>query len=96
MFNRVTADGYFAGPDGSLDWVVPEEELDKGATEGLADTGTVLFGRRTYEQFEGFWPRVIEEAATAPDPHAQDVGLRRCWRWRDGWTTRPSWSSPEP
>jgi len=70
MFNRVTADGYFAGPDGSLDWVVPEEELDKGATEGLAGTGTVLFGRRTYEQFEGFWPRVIEEAATAPDPHS--------------------------
>jgi hypothetical protein len=21
MFNRVSADGYFAGPDGNLDWV---------------------------------------------------------------------------
>ncbi len=70
MFNRVTADGYFAGPDGSLDWVVPEEELDKGATEGMAGTGSVLFGRRTYEQFEGFWPKVVDESAAAPDPHS--------------------------
>ena len=35
MFNRVTMDGYFAGPDGNLNWVVPEEELDRGAAEGL-------------------------------------------------------------
>ena len=63
MFNRVTADGYFAGPDGSLNWVVPDEELDKGAAEGLHDTGTILFGRRTYELFEGFWrtPTVLDD-----------------------------------
>lgn len=70
MFNRVTADGYFAGPDGSLDWVVPEQELDRGATERMAGSGTVLFGRRTYEQFEGFWPKVVDEAHAAPDPHS--------------------------
>jgi hypothetical protein len=26
MFNWLTADGYFAGLDGNLDWVVPDEE----------------------------------------------------------------------
>jgi hypothetical protein len=26
MFNWLTTDGYCAGPDGTLDWVVPEEE----------------------------------------------------------------------
>ena len=31
MFNRVTADGYFAGADGNLDWVVQDEELDRDA-----------------------------------------------------------------
>ena len=31
MFNWVTADGYFAGPDGNLDWVVPDEEQAKAA-----------------------------------------------------------------
>jgi hypothetical protein len=34
MFNRVSADGYFAGTDGNLDWVVPDDEVDEaGAAE---------------------------------------------------------------
>jgi dihydrofolate reductase len=69
MFNRVTADGYFAGPDGNLNWVVPEEELDRGAAEGLAGADTILFGRRTYDQFESFWPRAVDDSPTTPDPH---------------------------
>ena len=69
MFNRVTADGYFAGSDGNLNWVVPDEELDRGAADRLDDTGTILFGRRTYEMFEGFWPHAVDDSATAQDPH---------------------------
>jgi dihydrofolate reductase len=72
MFNRVTVDGCFAGPDGNLDWVVPEEELDKAAAEGMPGTGTILFGRRTYEQCEGFWPGVADDASAATDPHDPD------------------------
>ena len=34
-FNRVSADGYFSAPDGNLNWVVPEEEIDKQATHGV-------------------------------------------------------------
>ena len=74
MFNRVTADGYFSGPDGNLDWVVPEEELDKAAAEGLGGADTILFGRRTYELFERVWPHVLDDSPTAPDPH--DPGRR--------------------
>jgi dihydrofolate reductase len=69
MFNRVTPEGYFARPDGSLDWVVPEHELDKAAAASMPGTGTILFGRRTYEQFEGFWPEVAADSPSAPDPH---------------------------
>jgi dihydrofolate reductase len=69
MFNRVTADGYFAGPDGNLQWVVPEEELDEGAAVRLPGSDTILFGRRTYEMFEAFWPRALDDSATSPDPH---------------------------
>ncbi len=69
MFNRMTADGYFAGPDGNLDWVVPDEELDRAAVEGMPCIDTILFGRRTYELFAGFWPHAVEDSATAPDPH---------------------------
>jgi dihydrofolate reductase len=55
MFNWVTADGYFATPDGNLDWVVPDEEQAKVAAADIPNFDTALFGRRTYEIFEGFW-----------------------------------------
>ena len=70
MFNRVTADGYFAGPDGNLEWVVPDEEVDKAGAEAIPGFDTILFGRRTYEAFEGFWPRAVDDSSAAPDPHS--------------------------
>ena len=70
MFNRVTPEGYFSASDGNLNWVVPDEELDSAATEGMSGTGTILFGRRTYEMFESFWPTVLDQSPDAPDPHA--------------------------
>jgi dihydrofolate reductase len=69
MFNWVTADGYFAGPDGNLEWVVPDEGQAKAAAESIPGFDTVLFGRRTYELFEGFWRHAVDDAPTAPDPH---------------------------
>lgn len=69
-FNRVSADGYFSAPDGTLDWTVPEQELDRGVAENLGGTGTILFGRRTYDMFESFWPRALDDSGTAEDPHA--------------------------
>jgi dihydrofolate reductase len=69
-FDRVSADGYFSTPDGNLDWVVPEPELDKAAAEGLSGAGTILFGRRTYEMFERFWPHALDDPDTSADPHA--------------------------
>jgi dihydrofolate reductase len=75
MFNWVTADGYFAGPDGNLDWVVPDEEQAKAAADGISGFDTVMLGRRTYELFESFWRHAdIDELGTIPDPH--DPGRR--------------------
>jgi hypothetical protein len=70
-FDWLTTDGYFSGPDGNLDWVVPAEEQAKAAAEGMARIDTLLFGRRTCEIFEKFWPRALEESdeAGAADPH---------------------------
>ena len=49
MFNWMTANGYFSGADGNLDWVVPDEEQAKAAMAGIPLFDTMLFGRRTYE-----------------------------------------------
>jgi len=75
MFNWVTADGYFTASDGNLDWVVPDKEQAKAAAEGIPNFDTVLFGRRTYELFEGYWRHaVVDDSGTIPDPH--DPGRR--------------------
>jgi dihydrofolate reductase len=68
-FDWLTADGYFAGSDGSLSWVVPDDEQAKAAAAGMSHADTVLFGRRTYELFEGFWRNALQGSSTAPDPH---------------------------
>ena len=69
MFNWMTANGYFAGADGNLDWVVPDDEQAKAAVDGIPLVDTVLFGRRTYEIFEKFWSHAGDDSSTAPDPH---------------------------
>ena len=70
MFNWMTANGYFAGRDGNLDWVVPDDEQAKAAAKDIPNFDTVLFGRRTYEIFEKFWPHVVvDESGAVPDPH---------------------------
>jgi dihydrofolate reductase len=71
IFEWMTADGYFAGADGNLDWVVPDEAQARAAANEIGRFDTVLFGRRTYEQFAGFWPRVLSDgdSTTVADPH---------------------------
>lgn len=68
MFNRVTPEGFFATAEGSLNWAVPDDELDQAAGSASATFDTILFGRRTYEMFESFWPRALDDPKTT-DPH---------------------------
>jgi dihydrofolate reductase len=75
MFNRVAANGSFAARDGGMDGVVPEPELDRAAADNLGEADAILFGRRTYEMFESFWPQVRALKA-GPGKHMD--GLRRC------------------
>jgi len=73
MFNRVTPEGFFADADGGLDWVVPEPGIDKAGAAAIPATDTVLFGRKTYEQFASFWPKVLASGENM-NPHGPGIG----------------------
>lgn len=84
VFDRVTADGYFSDLDGGLDWAVPDPELDAEGASQTAATGAILFGRRTYQMFASFWPRVLDDSGTAANPHApgeRSAGMRTIAEW---------------
>jgi dihydrofolate reductase len=73
-FNNVSADGSFADREGSIDWVVQDDALNRdaaAASSASAEPATILFGRRTYEFFEGFWRQFDDDrSAPVPNPHA--------------------------
>jgi dihydrofolate reductase len=47
-------------------WAVPynDDVMAKKMGEGMASSGTMLFGRRTYEDFFGFWPQQTDNPFT--------------------------------
>src|ERR671919_322594 len=76
VFESVTLDGVMQAP-GRPDedtrggfaqggWAVPyaDELMGRQAGEGMATTGGILLGRRTYEDFYGFWPKQPENPFT--------------------------------
>lgn len=58
MGMHMSADGYVATRDGSLDWAFPrfDEELEELAVEALSELGIVLLGRVNYEEQASHWP----------------------------------------
>ncbi|MDW7771961.1 MAG: dihydrofolate reductase family protein [Desulfobulbaceae bacterium] len=60
--NYMTLDGFFAGPDGELDWFVWDREIAEYMKEQFGAIDTILFGRVTYELMVEYWP-----AASPPE-----------------------------
>jgi dihydrofolate reductase len=76
VFNSVTLDGVTQAP-GRPDedtrggfanggWAAPymDEVMGRVAAEGMAGPGALLLGRRTYEDFHGFWPHQTDNPFT--------------------------------
>ncbi|HEY7935392.1 MAG TPA: dihydrofolate reductase family protein [Solirubrobacteraceae bacterium] len=67
-------DGYIAGPDGAIDWSVPDEELFLFHAQQIRETGVHLCGRRLYETMV-YW----ETAEESPLP-AEHVEFAQIWK----------------
>jgi dihydrofolate reductase len=65
LFDMVTLDGFFEGPNHAIDWHVVDEEFNEFANAQLDSVDVLLFGRVTYELMAAYWPT---PAAAADDP----------------------------
>lgn len=60
----VSLDGYFAGPDGAIDWAIPNEELHRFHNEQTAALAASLCGRGLYEDMKPWEERVDDPSVT--------------------------------
>ena len=67
LFMTLSLDGYFEGPNHDLSWHNVDDEFNKFAIEQLKETGLILFGRRTYQLMEAFWPKAVNDPAMSKD-----------------------------
>lgn len=65
---HVTLDGYAAGPNGEMDWILHSAELFESVHELTDRTGVALYGRKTWMLMDQYWPT----AADKPDASEHD------------------------
>src|SRR5512138_2918654 len=70
LFNMVTLDGFFEGPNQDIGWHHVDEEFNEFAIEQLHEIGTLLFGRVTYQVMASYWPT---EIAKKDDPAVAEL-----------------------
>ena len=65
VYNRISLDGFFAGPNGEIDWFLHDPAVDAVAHE-VYKSDTLLLGRATYQLFEYFWAPIAADEEADP------------------------------
>ncbi|WP_276132721.1 dihydrofolate reductase family protein [Polluticoccus soli] len=60
-FMHISLDGFVAGPNGEMDWIKADEEIFDHVGKRIGETDTALYGRKTYEMMEGYWPTAADK-----------------------------------
>lgn len=74
LFMHTSLDGFVAGPNGEMDWIIVDEEIFVYAGNQTDKSDTALYGRVTYELMENYWPT----AAQKPNASKHDI-LHSTW-----------------
>ena len=61
---HISLDGFVAGPNGEMDWIKHDEELFNYVGKRISEGDTALYGRKTYQMMESYWP-TAEDKPTA-------------------------------
>jgi dihydrofolate reductase len=66
---HISLDGFVAGPQGEMNWININQEIFDHVEKRIAATDAALYGRKTYDMMEAYWPT----AGQKPDASAHDV-----------------------
>jgi dihydrofolate reductase len=64
-FVNISVNGFFEGAAHDISWHNVDEEFNLFAIQILRESDVILFGRRTYQLFENFWPSVPKDPAAS-------------------------------
>jgi len=68
-FMHISLDGFVAGINGEMDWIYIDEEIFDYVGERIFTTDCALYGRKTYQMMEDYWPT----AANQPNATKHDI-----------------------
>ncbi|MGN6646269.1 MAG: dihydrofolate reductase family protein, partial [Cytophaga sp.] len=68
-FMHISLDGFVAGPNGEMNWINVDQEIFDHVGERISEGDTALYGRKTYEMMESYWPT----AADKPGASKHDI-----------------------
>jgi dihydrofolate reductase len=68
-FFHVSLDGFVAGVNGEMDWIKVDAEIFDHVGHHVKGTDTALYGRKTWEMMEGYWPT----AGNQPNASKHDI-----------------------
>lgn len=57
---HISFDGFAAGPKGEMDWITMDQEIFEHVSKYISKVGTGIYGPKTFQMMEGYWPGVLE------------------------------------
>ena len=61
LFMHTSLDGFVAGPNGEMDWIIVGEEMFDYAAQQTEQADTALYGRVTYQMMQSYWPTAADK-----------------------------------
>jgi dihydrofolate reductase len=59
-FMHISLDGFAGGPNGEMDWIYVDEDIFDFVGKMAHGSDMALYGRKTYEMMEGYWPTAAD------------------------------------
>jgi dihydrofolate reductase len=92
VFESISVDGYFTDADGDMSWAHAgreDAEFASWVSRNASSGGELLFGRKTYQMMEAFWPTPM----AAQQMPAVAKGMNAAKKYVASRTIQPAWNN---